>query len=397
MTLILRLATSRKAIKEYADQNQVFRAVWATHTDSKVNAPRTLPLPIRSKQDISADLISQKGSDGIHVKLALNWAYMKELMKFYRHGMTSVWQNKKLERELRKRRFVIPAKLDLKGKEMAVLIPLFAVLVKEMAQALYMDRVEHSTFRENTSKLVKRANEKDITYTTGIFLLTRGDMQLLRRTPGDFNKIPMFAVLVAIFMETTPILCYTFPDITPLTCVLPSILPRIWNKSHLQQLRETTSDISDLDSLAMKTAYNLDIKQVQLLCSALRLKLKYLPSAFYPQSTLRDRLHSYTRYLVVDNYYLSGLNGGGNLWNLDNAELVLACLERNLVDDIDAVVKVQTSGTAAEREEVLNSLRLKLMKFVLEFDAANAGYLVAGGLLDPPSRDLLDVRNKAST
>ena len=180
-----------------------------------------------------------------------------------------------------------------------------------------------------------------------------------------------------IFVEMTPILCYAFPEITPLTCVLPSILPRLWDSKSAAKVRQLRSDESKVEDWALETAYNIPYESLVPLTGQLGLRSKYLPSAFYPESYLRNKLHRYYNYLVVDNYYLSGLNGNGNVWDLTDEELVQASLERCLISDVGAFVKIPPEAKAAE----LKKLRLKLLRAIIDMDNFSVGYLTVGHLL----------------
>ena len=180
---------------------------------------------------------------------------------------------------------------------------------------------------------IKRSNDMK---THSIFNLTREQFQLYKRTPNDYYKIPLFALVCLIFEELTPVLCYMIPEITPSTCILPNILPRVWNPNAIGKMKSLNQNLDEnsMIDLSLKTSYNLDIEHVRLLSQSLRLVSRYIPPQFYPDGYLRDKLQDYYNYIVIDNFYLSGLNGDGNMWNLNDQELVLACLERNLIQNI---------------------------------------------------------------
>ncbi|SGZ54080.1 CIC11C00000001211 [Sungouiella intermedia] len=389
----------KKAFTSQVSKSQILKSLWKKSTATSVNSPNTLPLDIPSKEDIYANIAKEqaaKGTKSPFLKMNQGFSYAKQLISFYRHGVSVVWQNNKKMKEIRKRKYKLEDQLDRAGVETDVVLPRFTPLANTLAQVLYMNFVENRSKNENTSSDVIRTDKAvATTVDEGLFLLTRAEFQLLKRTPSDFAKIPMFAVLVAIFMEMTPVLCYTFPEVTPSTCVLPSILPRIWNSKTGKKLREsiTAESAAPLDDYAMKTAYNMPLEHVHLLTGALRLKSKYIPLAMYPESVLRARLQNYYNYLTVDNYYLSGLNGGGNLWGLDISELVLACLERNLVDDIDALVKIQSLGTLEEKKAEIESLQMKLFQSIANFQNCNIGYLAIGHLLPKPDIGVEKWRN----
>lgn len=384
----------KKSFAAQLSRSQVLASLWKKSGGSSVNSPGTLPLEILSKEEIYANVAKEKGTSRL-LKVNQGFSYAKELIKFYRHGVAAVWQNNKKVKELRRRKYKLTGQLDRAGADTAVALPRFASLCTSMAQTLYMNFVENKNLAENTATDVVRTDKAPAkVMDESLFLVTRGEFQLLKRTPGDFAKIPVFAVVAAIFAEMTPVICYAFPEITPSTCVLPSILPRVWNAKAGKKLRAliTHESAAPLGDYAMKTAYNLPLDHVHLLAAVLRLKSKYIPLRMYPESVLRGRLQNYYNYLMVDNYYLSGLNGGGNLWGLNISELVVACLERNLVDDIDALVKIQSLGTEAEKRGEIERLQLKLFQSVANFHNCNIGYLAIGHLLPVPETGVVECK-----
>lgn len=354
---------------------QLLQALKTKFHQSSVNAELTLPLDIGSKNSIYALVAADSSKQGWRLKSSQSYAYAKQLLRFYKYGISLVWRNNREARQLRKNKYKMTGHLDSHGKDVAIAIPSLADLTKYMAQHLYMSAIENANYNEATTGDVVKTNKQVSTVDDKLFRLTRAEYQLLKRTPLDFVKIPSFAILVALFMETTPILCYMFPEITPLTCVLPSILPRIWRTKNIEKLQAIAKSIDNEADYAMKTAYNLPVADVRALADLLRLKTKYIPTPLFPEFVLRSRLQKYYNYLLVDNYYLSGRNGDGNIWNLNNQELVMACLERNLVADPTELVRVQSLGTLEERTLALEDLRKRLERFILDFERSNVGYL----------------------
>lgn len=321
------------------------------------------------------------------VKLKQGLAYVKALMAFYKHGVSAVWHNNKRVRSMTRKEYRLSHHVDSAGAEAAIAIPSFAVLARDMAQQLYIDTVENRTqHAATTGEVVHAGSMAPLGQSAGLFSMTRAEFQMIRRTPGDFVKIPAFAVIFLVFMEMTPVLCYAFPEVTPLTCVLPSILPRIWRRSSMEQLELAVSKVApaNLNDYALKTAYNVPVPVLRALCRSLRLKTRYLPDSVFPEAVLRARLQQHFNYLTVDNYYLSGLNNDGNVWDLTDQELVMACLERNLVSDPAALVKTLSTGTVELRKTALTELRLKLIRFIVDFSSSNVGYLAIGHLLEKP-------------
>ncbi|RKP29328.1 hypothetical protein METBISCDRAFT_31743 [Metschnikowia bicuspidata] len=387
--------TSKARLLEHVAHSPTLASLWAqSDKPEQLNCLRSLPLAIRSKQQVDADMAAANiGAPRVAIKFRLGWAYAQELGRFYKHGLTAVWQNFKETRHLCKSGYKHTGVLGRSGADTAVMVPSFNELSKAMAQQVYMRAVEDKAHRDATRGGVVRREDKSslsligqlaLALTRSLFNLTRAEFQLLRRTPADFMRLPLFAVIAMVFMEVTPLVCYAFPEVTPLACVLPSILPRVWpskNRLAVQKAVHAEMVNESADDFAMKTAYSIPPKTLRALAQCLRLKSKYIPTAMFPDFILRKRLHSHFLYLLVDNFYLGGLNGNGNLWDLVPQELVLACLERNLVQDSKALADTTAKGTAAEQKLAMDDLRLKLALFIANFESCNVGYLAVDHLL----------------
>lgn len=342
----------------------LLQKLWSVHSSETVNAPATLPPPVASRSEIFEAVAQDTGRWPLKVRQGA--AYAKALARFYRQGVTQVWRNNKHARELVRTHWL--PHVDSKGAEHRIRIPSFDALARHMAQRLYMDRIETQTEAAAHEGAIRdTSNPRDV-LLANMFTLTRAEFQTLRRTPADFIRIPTFAVLATIFMEMTPALCYFVPEVTPSTCVLPLVLPRIWRpqaKAHLELLVQPDSP----EDYALKTAYNLPVAHVRALCAVLRLTSRYVP--FYPESVLRRRLQQHLLYIMADNYYLSGRNGGGNLWALSPQETVLAALERGLVEDVSKVE--------------IPTLKLRLLRFIVDMETSNVGYFALAHLLEDVS------------
>lgn len=362
-----------------------------TEADS-LNSPNTLPLDTKPRAEIYHEVaVEYPNKSGIFLKAKQLGTYGKSLVKFYKKGVANVWNNKRELNRLLKTEFKLANQLNNRGEQRDIRIPNFRMLTKEMSQALYMSRIECQTLNDNTRGDVIKTNVVQKNIDEGLFNLTRHQYQLIRRTPKDFIKLPAFAVIFGVFFECTPLLCYVFPEITPLTCVLPSFVSRIWSADASKRLRDHRFNRKDqnLEDLALRNAYNIPLDEARLLAKALCLTSKYISSNFYPPSLIRQRLQLHYNYLQVDNYYLSGLNGEGtgNIWNLSQQELFRACLERNLILDLKQDAQnynnIEDDATKAVYEEkYFTELRLRLFCFIVDFQQYNVGYLGMSHLLD---------------
>lgn len=352
---------------EATKTSTLLRSLWEISQKPSINVPKTLPIQLKSKDEIY-EYVKLNHNSRLPLKVSQGLGYAKELMNFYKNGIKNVWNNKTEVNELLKN-YKISA-LTRKGTDQNIKIDNFDKLTKELALA------------------IQSLNQLNF---------SRYEYQLVNRTGKDFYKIPLFVLICLIFAETTPLLCYALPQITPSTCVLPSILPRLWNVQASNELVKVRANLSqeELESTALKTAYNLPLNQVRLLSKTLRLTFKYIPIQLYPESLLRDRLNNYYLYLKVDNYFISGLNNG-NVWDLSNQELINACLERNLIKDIkkdveNLDIKDKEKRSLAE-ENYYNELRLKLIKFIIDFENYNIGYLGLTHVIDQPNVNIAQWR-----
>lgn len=384
---LLSFGPSKRPFLDRVAASPTLNSLWQNQSceNLQINCAETLPLPIRTKKQIRSDVAeANKGSFSASITAKLAIAYGKELAGFYKHGVMTVWRNQMRVRQLRRKDYKLGGYLDRKGVETEIAVPSFPELTKAMAQLVYIRAMENKTYTDSKAgELVRR----DLALTAPLlvlFTMTRAEYQLLRRTPADFVRLPLFAVIATIFMELTPIFCYAFPEVTPLTCILPSLLPKIWRPQARQSLKKAVTESikrDSVDDFAMRTAYNLPSKVLQALALCLRLKTKYIPSALFPDSVLRNRLQAHFLYLLVDNYYLSGLNGNGNIWDLTPQELLLACLERNLVEDTKEAARIFGNGTPEELSKFMDVMRLDLLLFIANFELCNVGYLAVKSML----------------
>jgi pentamidine resistance factor len=383
-----RFPSSKTRMVEETKNSALLKSLWSQNeVATSLNAPTTLPMELKTKTEIYDEVkLANPEKMGIFLTAKQGFAYGKELMKFYRTGITNVWNNKSVMNDLMKSH-KITRQVNNKGDDVDIQIPNFIKLTQELALSLSMNQIENRAINERRNEV----RHKHTSNQTKLFNLSRSQFQLINRTSQDFYKIPFFVIICLIFVETTPLLCYAIPQVTPSTCVLPSIVPRLWNANasiKLANIRNTL-DQQQLEKLALKTAYNLPLNQVQLLCKALRLTFKFIPIQLYPQSLLRTRLNNYYNYLKVDNYYLSGFNNG-NIWDLSDQELFNACLERNLIKDFSKFDEINKIKDQSLKTQSLNAyydeLRIKLFKFIIDFENYNVGYLGLTHVIDQPNQ-----------
>lgn len=327
---------------------------------SSVNSPKTLPQIIPTKAELYDEIYQNNPkANSISLKMKQSMGYAKSIGSFYKNGVTNVWNNKSALNQILKS-IKLTNHVNNRGKVVDIKVPNWTKLTEEMSQGIYMSKIENT----NDDSIVR--HDTDI---SPLFSLKRAEYQLIRRTGADFYKIPIFGLIFLVFMEFTPVICLIFPNVAPLTCILPATLPKVWKVKN-RPMEDSEQEISDL---AVKNAYNLSTSDLRLLCSNLRLNSKYIP---YPEGYLRNQLQQYYNYITVDNFYLAGLNGGGNIWNLTNDELTLACLERNMIKDL--------------KDIDFGQLRLELFRFIVNFETNNVGYLLAQHGIEKVKSDELE-------
>lgn len=395
------LPTSRKDLESELRRSYLFRAIWERKdlngSNDTLNAPETLAAEVPERWLVFKRVANEnKLGNVLRLKLKQWFTYGKEIIKFYKHGGTNIWKNRKQLKHITKEKYKLGGVLNTKGQDIEVKLPAFNELTMEMANRLYLDHVETKAERDNITGDVIRKDNLIKTNSSNFFTLTRHDYQLIKRTSRDIIKLPVFGLIFLVFMECTPLVCYILPEITPLTCILPYFLPKVWNsKSSVKLLEERSDSIDSWENLALKNAYNLPIDQARLLAKCLRLTSRYIPNFLYPESLVRKRLQQHYCYLCVDNYYLSGQNSEGNVWNLLPQELMSACLERNLISDIGQDLDhISSIKDEVKRDQLLDryykTLRVKLMLFIVNFEKFNLGFVGIQNLLEK-SYNLEDV------
>lgn len=335
-------------------------------TNIGVNAPLTLPSTLIPKSQLNDEIAAKNpGAAPITLKFKQFIGFGKQILKFYKNGIVNVWKNHKVITELQKRVYVVD--IDSQGLEQRQVPTNFGKLTEEMLTVLYESKLQ--------LKLLPAPE---------LFAISRSDYQTIRRTKQDFYKLPMFAILFVIFEESMPVLCYLLPEVTPSTCVLPNLLPKIWGfPKYTNELRQLKADryptAEDKVTGAMQTAYLMPLDEAQRLCRVLRLTPRLIPTNWYPETSIRNRLQAYYNYLVVDNYYLSGLNGNGLVFDLMPQELAEACLERQLIDDIGKFKEISDIADPEKRQaahdELQGELQTKLAKFIVDFETFNMGLI----------------------
>lgn len=281
-----------------------------------MNCPQSLPSAVLLRADVFAK-VAAGGPARTPLALRQWLAFGRQLVGFYKSGVTNVYHNRKaLQAVLRRMVF---ARVDAAGRRQSVHPTSPAQLDWYLGNQLAWTQIERET--------VKRDPRPPP--------ISRADYQLVHRTHTDLPKLPLFALAALVFEETVPIVCYIAPAIMPSTCVLPVLRPRLYaGATKAQQalaadyvLRMAAGILRAL--LAARSAYAMLRRELVLAATATRVMSGMLPPALYPTRVLQQRLHNYTQHLIIDNRLIAA-NGGATA--LLDAELVQALGDRLMID-----------------------------------------------------------------
>ncbi|EFX00915.1 letm1-like protein [Grosmannia clavigera kw1407] len=142
---------------------------------------------------------------------------------------------------------------------------------------------------------------------------TRSDLLLRRRWSHDLRRLPLFAVLLLVCGECTPLVVIAFPHVVPYPCRIPRQVDK------LQRLAEKRRHAAFGDPHASSPVL---IARSLGLVSPLWDRLGWIPDSITRSATTR-RL----RFLAQDDALL---RQSGGVPALEPAEIVLACIDRGL-------------------------------------------------------------------
>jgi pentamidine resistance factor len=305
--------------------NPVLQRLWSTpHSASEtdtLNATNTLPIVLRSKDAVFHD-VSRENADmqGLTLKFKQFTTYFKAVIYFYRIGIQNVWRNRKLMTQI-KRKYHVES-VEARGKVLRRKLRNGQDIVNSLIALETFERIEQEALKTIDSTLILN--------------ITRKEFQTVLRTERDVFKIPLFAIILVIFAEMTPLLCYMIPEIAPSTCVFPGLVKKMYHhatkaQADLSRLRmERYSRSYSHDEYPFQSVERLPDDELRLLAQSLNLISRYLPIGLYPSSILQSRIMKRFNEIRADNFFL--VTGRQNLWNLNKNELIRCCIDRSLVD-----------------------------------------------------------------
>jgi hypothetical protein len=255
----------------------------------KINASSTtLPAPLD---------IPSRGKDQSTFKYALQAG--KLYISFYKTGIKNIWHNYKQAKELK-----------------------------------------HRLNSTQTPQLPPGPDAKTQKNVYAKYVLTRAELQFLRRSQHDMNRVPIFALLFAIVGEWLPLIVIFFTPIVPYTCRIPRQIEK--SRRALEETRRK-SFRGEIDGYipTMKlrsrgggeTVRGLeDLEKGQLMhisrSLGLHSRLWDYTKGFAPGSgILKWRVKRHLEYLEKDDVLL--VRDGG-IKNLNKEEVLLACEQRGI-------------------------------------------------------------------
>jgi hypothetical protein len=160
--------------------------------------------------------------------------------------------------------------------------------------------------------------------------LTRCDFQLLARNWHDIKRVPLFALMLMICGEFTPLVVLAVSNVVPWTCRIPKQIDADWNKleerraisfGNLATPPPTENGVEKLgrmELLHISWSLGLSSKMWDWLGG----KLPGLPTYI-----LRKRVAKRVAYLEMDDGLLKS---GGGVKGLESEECKMACVERGI-------------------------------------------------------------------
>lgn len=207
-------------------------------------------------------------------------------MKFYKVGISTVWHNRRAAASIREQ-YKASSGIDL-------------------SRAI----VERSNLYNIQNKLGKVRGEP--------IAVTRDQLLTVLRTERDWPKLPIFAVIFALFFEMTPLLLILFPRLAPTTCYSAA-----FNKKIVDMYRQKQAKLQNFTPAFSTSVPRLKDDEARALAQAV---LPHAPilTKYMPLSWIRNRLVDHITFVRADNILLKE----DALETLLPVELEQACIAR---------------------------------------------------------------------
>lgn len=163
--------------------------------------------------------------------------------------------------------------------------------------------------------------------------ITRSEFQLLHRNKHDMKRVPIFALILLVCGEFTPLLVIALPAVVPWTCRIPRQIEKTRRKleeRRSESFRDLTSDLppNSTPGNSIAGVENLDRFQSRHINASLGLSSKIWEWVFGPPAILlRKRVTRKMEYLDMDDKLVRRAGGFGGL---SEEELKMACVDRGI-------------------------------------------------------------------
>ncbi|TID14319.1 hypothetical protein E6O75_ATG09398 [Venturia nashicola] len=171
------------------------------------------------------------------------------------------------------------------------------------------------------------------------FLLTRAELQFLRRSRHDMSRVPLFALLFVVFGEWLPLIVVFFTPVVPYTCRIPRQVEK--TRRALEEMRRKsfrgeidgyvpTPTRRGTDGQAIQNLDDCEKGQLMHISRSLGLHFRLwdFTKGIIPGSgILKYRIRKHLEYLAQDDALL--LRDGG-VAKLNQEEVLLACEQRGI-------------------------------------------------------------------
>ncbi|KAL2268377.1 hypothetical protein VTJ83DRAFT_3223 [Remersonia thermophila] len=193
---------------------------------------------------------------------------------------------------------------------------------------------------------------------------TRSHHLLRRRWLHDIRRLPLFAIVLIVCGECTPLVVLAFPRAVPLTCRIPKQVDKLLAQDEARRAEARTAAAAAA-AAATTNAADVGASAAPLLAKALGLPARPWTPAFL----LRRRVDARLAFLARDDALLADAGGPAAL---EPAEARLACADRGIDvlgrgDDelrralgrwLRATQHAQRTGGEGRRREVMARLLL---------------------------------------
>lgn len=181
-------------------------------------------------------------------------------------------------------------------------------------------------------------------------IITRSDFQLLYRNRHDIRRVPIFALVLLVCGEFTPLVVIAFTAVVPWTCRIPKQIDS--DRRKLEKRREES--FRDLISLPPTSSgvEKLDKWKLRHINTSLGLSSKLWEWVFGPpEMLLKRKVGKQLEYLEMDDLLIRREGGVGGM---SEEEVRMACVERgiNVMGPSEESLKRTLDNWLRSREKV---------------------------------------------